>query len=34
MTATYVVPINPAGPEAAALDLIVELPAHLFGTHA
>jgi hypothetical protein len=27
-------PNNPADPEAAALDLIAQLPAHMFGTNA
>jgi hypothetical protein len=34
MTTTYTVPINPADPEAAALDLIVALPATLLDTSA
>jgi hypothetical protein len=34
MTTTYEVPTNPAGPEAAALDLIVALPARLLDTSA
>lgn len=34
MTTTYAVPANPADPEAAALDLIVQLPAQLLGTSA
>jgi hypothetical protein len=31
MTATYIVPDNPPGPEAAALELIVRLPIDLLG---
>jgi hypothetical protein len=34
MTTTYTVPDNPADPEAAALELIVRLPADLLGTNA
>ena len=34
MTSTYTVPANPCDPEAAALDLIVQLPAQLLDTHA
>lgn len=33
-TTTYSVPINPADPETAALDLIVRLPAALLATDA
>jgi hypothetical protein len=34
MTNSYTVPANPSDPEAAALDLIVQLPAQLLDTHA
>ncbi len=32
MTTTYAVPTNPVDPEAAALELIVRLPAKLLGS--
>jgi hypothetical protein len=34
MSITYAVPTNPADPESAALELIVQLPTRLLATHA